>query len=104
MQHSTRLLATCVTGLMLATIGLRLARPLHDEQLPLPRDTGFRINLNTADAAELTLLPGIGRPLAQRIIEHRTRIAPFASVDQLDDVHGIGATTVRRVRAWCEVE
>jgi competence protein ComEA len=48
------------------------------------------VNLNTAGAAELDALPGIGPVLAQRIVDHRTREGPFTSVDQLDDVPGIG--------------
>jgi competence protein ComEA len=49
-----------------------------------------RVNLNTAGAADLDALPGIGPVLAQRIVEHRTRHGPFRTVDQLDDVPGIG--------------
>ncbi|MQA95881.1 MAG: ComEA family DNA-binding protein [Streptosporangiales bacterium] len=48
------------------------------------------LNLNAATAAQLEQLPGIGPVLAQRIVEHRTRIGGFRSVDQLRDVSGIG--------------
>jgi competence protein ComEA len=50
---------------------------------------GARLNLNTASAAELDALPGVGPVLAQRIVDHRKQ-GPFTSVDQLDDVPGIG--------------
>ena len=53
-------------------------------------DSGGRIDLNAATAAELDALPGIGPVLAQRIVDHRSRNGPFRSVDQLDDVPGIG--------------
>jgi competence protein ComEA len=49
-----------------------------------------RVDLNTADVAELDGLPGIGPVLAQRIVDHRTRHGPFRSVEQLEDVPGIG--------------
>ena len=52
--------------------------------------SGGPLDLNTAGAAELDTLPGIGPVLAQRIVDHRTREGPFTSVDQLDDVPGIG--------------
>lgn len=48
------------------------------------------VNLNTAGAAELDALPGIGPVLAQRIVDFRDRQGPFRSVDALDDVPGIG--------------
>ena len=47
------------------------------------------MNLNTASAAELDALPGVGPVLAQRIVDHRKQ-GPFRSVDELDDVPGIG--------------
>ena len=53
-------------------------------------EAGSRVDLNSATAAELDALPGIGPVLAQRIVDHRTRNGPFRSVDQLDDVPGIG--------------
>lgn len=52
-----------------------------------------RLDLNTATAADLDGLPGIGPVLAQRIVDHRSRHGPFAAVDQLDDVPGIGPAT-----------
>jgi competence protein ComEA len=52
--------------------------------------SGGRLDLNSATAAELDGLPGIGPVLAQRIVDHRARNGPFRSVDQLDDVPGIG--------------
>lgn len=48
------------------------------------------VNLNTATAAELDSLPGIGPVLAERIVAHRGEAGPFRSVEQLDDVPGIG--------------
>ncbi len=48
------------------------------------------INLNSATAAELQLLPGIGPVLAQRIVEYRGRCGPFRRVADLQSVTGIG--------------
>jgi competence protein ComEA len=63
---------------------------------------GGLLDLNAATAAELDALPGIGPVLAQRIIDHRSAHGPFTSVDQLDDVSGIGpaifADLAERVR------
>jgi len=58
---------------------------------------GTPVDLNTADAAALDALPGIGPVLAQRIVEHRSE-RPFGSVDELADVRGIGPTALERLR------
>ena len=47
------------------------------------------VDLNSADAATLAELPGIGPTLAERIVEFRTLNGPFVSVDGLADVAGI---------------
>lgn len=54
--------------------------------------------MNTATAAELETLPGIGEVLAQRIVDHRTENGPFTSVDQLVDVSGIGDAILESIR------
>ncbi|GAA0317145.1 ComEA family DNA-binding protein [Actinoallomurus spadix] len=49
------------------------------------------LDLNTADAAQLDRLPGVGPVLAQRIVDYRTRHGAFRSVEELRQVSGIGA-------------
>ena len=50
---------------------------------------GGVVNINTADEKSLEELPGIGPALAKRILEHRAQ-KPFATVDELKNVPGIG--------------
>jgi competence protein ComEA len=57
------------------------------------------ININAASAAELETLPGIGPSKAQAIIENR----PYANVDELERVPGIGVKTVEQLRAMVVV-
>lgn len=56
------------------------------------------INVNTAPAAELEELPGVGPTTAQAIIDHREQHGPFASVDDLLDVRGIGEAKLEQIR------
>ena len=61
-------------------------------------DPGALIDINTATAAELESLPGIGPATASAIVEHRERHGPFAHVDDLVNVRGIGDAKLAGLR------
>jgi competence ComEA-like helix-hairpin-helix protein len=63
-----------------------------------------RLNINTAPAKELEALPGIGRGLAERIVEHRQRYGPFRRPAHLMMVRGISETRFRALRDLITVE
>jgi competence protein ComEA len=56
------------------------------------------INVNTATAEQLEALPGIGEVLSAAIVAYRDEHGPFTSVDQLDEVSGIGEVTLENIR------
>lgn len=57
------------------------------------------VNINTANAAQLTQLPGVGPAIAQKIIDYRTANGPFTSVDDLTKVPGIGAAKLAQIKS-----
>jgi len=51
------------------------------------------VNINTATTAELETLPRIGPTMAQRIVEYREANGPFATIEDIQNVPGIGPAT-----------
>ena len=90
-----------------STLSLNLAEPLHDgEQIvvggPAPPSAGASaasgtasgtptvVDLNTATLEQLETLPGVGPVLGQHILDWRDAHGRFSSIDQLQQVSGIG--------------
>ncbi len=70
------------------------------------RATGTKaavVDLNAASAEQLDALPGIGPAIAERIIDARTRVGRFRSVNQLLDVPGIGEAKFSTLRPQVRV-
>lgn len=65
--------------------------------------SGGRININDADLETLATLPSIGERRAQAIIDYRTNVSRFNSVDDLDNVPGVGPATVTLLRPLVRV-
>lgn len=65
---------------------------------------GGRLNVNTATAAELELLPGIGPVKAQAIVDYRAEHGAFASARELLNVSGIGEVTLAGLIDYITVE
>ena len=56
------------------------------------------VNINTASAQELQLLPGIGEARARAVIEQRKRRGGFKRVEELLEVKGIGEASLSKLR------
>lgn len=61
------------------------------------------VDVNAAGAGELETLPGIGPVLAERIVSWRDEHGPFADVDALQDVPGIGPSVLAQIRSRVRV-
>lgn len=92
-----------------ALTSVNLARPLVDGEQILVGSAGGSgakeqgVNLNTADAAALETLPGVGPVLAKRIVDWRTTNGPFRSIDELGEVSGIGDSIMAQLRSQVHV-
>jgi competence protein ComEA len=70
---------------------------------PSTEASGPTVNINTADATLLDTIPEVGPATAQAIIEYRTQIGNFTSVEQLIEVSGIGPATLEAMRPFVTV-
>lgn len=66
-------------------------------------DIGYRVDINSASAAELTQLRLIGPVRSEIIVTDRDENGPFESLDNLQRVKGIGPATVERNRRWMRI-
>jgi competence protein ComEA len=58
------------------------------------------VNINTASAEQLQLLPRVGPALAERIIEYRETNGPFRTADEIVAVKGIGDSVFEKLAPY----
>lgn len=61
------------------------------------------VSINSATAAELQALPGIGPTIAQRIVDYRTTNGPFTKIDDLRNVKGIGEKKLAKITPFVKL-
>lgn len=91
MNRSKRLIGSVIlAGLVLAA-------------LPTFAAEARKVNVNTADASQLALLPRVGPSVAQKIIDFRKENGPFKSAEDLMLVQGIGEKTFQLLKPYVAV-
>ena len=88
--------AFALTILLLVSLGLAGSPALAADG----GDLSGVVNVNTATAEQLMLLPGIGEAKARAILGRRKDQGAFKAVDQLLEVKGIGAAALDRIRPF----
>jgi len=76
----------------------------EDKSWPDSLLEGERIDLNRADVYDLARLPGIGEKRAQAIVKYREAKGPFRSVEELNQIPGIGEGIIGGLRQYVLVE
>ena len=92
--------AFALTLLLLLGLGLAASPVLAADG----GDLSGVVNLNTATAEQLMLLPGIGEAKARAILERRKQQGGFKTVDELVEVKGIGSAALERVRPFVAIQ
>lgn len=94
--------AACLCVLLLSWL-LELSRrgKMIDIDRPFdPPVVEFKIDINSAEWAELTLLPDISETMARRVVAYRESHGPFSSLEELQQVKGIGPRTLAGMKPW----
>jgi len=82
-----------------------LALPLALAALPLTASAlSGVVNVNTATAEELSLLPGVGPARARAIIELRQKRGGFKHIEDLLEVKGIGEASLAKLKPYLALE
>lgn len=103
-RQKLAVLVMCVIAIaMLVSSGTALAeketKGMQGGKSVMAKAAGQMVNINTASADELATLTGVGKEIAQRIIEYREANGSFKSVEQLQNVKGIGAKILEKNRS-----
>jgi len=68
-----------------------------------PTFTISSVDINTADTSALIALPGIGSKLAARILNFRTRLGGFYSIDQVGETFGLPDTIFQKIKPYLKL-
>ena len=100
------LVATMIAAVMMVVaVGGGVARAEAQQQQGAAQTppAGQQVNLNTAAAADLQKLPGIGAAMAARIVDYRQKNGGFKKVEELMNVQGIGEKRFLQIRSQLTV-
>lgn len=96
-QLRTRWVVVVMVALLVIMIPLSASAAKNKSAADVPQPSSMKVDINTADAAMLSTLPGIGPDIAERIISYRAEHGPFTSADQLEQVKGVGQKKLARI-------
>ena len=109
-QRRNQVLWACSVTILFAMIvwnlvaGRMFRPPLIDVDNAVAIEYQFVIDINNADWTDFTVLPGISETYARRIVDYRDANGPFATIDGLMQVSGIGPKRLNAVREYLTID
>ena len=102
-RHTVALFCLLFAGLLVVAVWyyppVWLSTPPHQGAIStITTVQNDRLNINTASAADLTALPGIGEKKAAAIVAYRDANGPFTEPEQLLQVDGIGEGILEKIK------
>lgn len=85
-------------GLLFVVMILRWALTSQTPTTGPAHRPAYLVDINSASMSEFRALPEIGDSLAQRIVDYREQMGPFRSVEDLEQVRGLGPKTLQSLR------
>ena len=99
MKHVFRTVAGLAIALLcIPAPGRAQAKPEAPKEAP--KEVTRRVNINSADSSQLSMLPRVGPSVADRIIDFRKDNGPFKKPEDLMLVQGIGEKTFQLIKPY----
>ena len=76
----------------------------QDSEPELKENKDIKVNINTADEEELSLIPGIGGAISENITKYRQEHGTFGEKEALMNVEGIGEEKYKSIEKYIEVD
>ena len=91
---------TLISSLIFFGISFQPAIAEVMESSVVPEITTNKININSADIDQLSLIKGIGIKKAQAIVDYRTSHGKFTTLEEVVNVKGIGKGTLKKIMPY----
>ena len=98
-RRSALVIVLLIAAVSVVSWPAEAAPPSRPEPAGAAETTGGTININTADVKELMRLEGVGRRVAEKIVEYREHHGLFQKPEEIRRVEGIGSGLWERNRA-----
>jgi len=94
---------TMTLTLLVLALGAGAASAQSTTRSAAPAQAAAMVNLNTASIAQLETLPGVGKAVAERIVEYRDKNGGFKKIEDLMSVRGIGEKSFLKIKPLVSV-